>query len=591
MADKKETQKLMPDKGKKEIIVRMYRQGLGDCFLLALPAEKPKEPRYLLVDCGVHKREDQGAERLRQVMDNLAEATGSHLNIVVATHEHEDHLSGFVQKDSPFLSDKLKIDQLWLAWTEKRGDRQADELRKKRGTAQRLIEKALEEVLRTSGGQGFTDEKRVELLRKVRESERPTMPPADEAAVRGVLDKLKEKASQDAAAWDVAALYEGAGLGAAKKSTARVKPSANELALGLLALKAGVGHTEYCEPGRVLKVAGVSDSDLRVYVLGPPREATLLAKDRPTKIRGTEEGDQGGAYKEVYLSGNPSSRAFELSPKLGLEASEAEGISTPEALRFPFVKSCQRALGPGGSAVPPATKKFIDDYYLNTQESWRRIDGDWLGAAETLALNLASDTNNSGLVLAFEWGPPGEGAVLLFPGDAQVGNWLSWPKQDYKAGGKKMSADDLLKRTLLYKVGHHGSHNATLRRDSERASSAEPLGPPFGLELMNDIVAMIPVDWDAAKKKMPDPWKMPHEPLYRRLREKAQLRVLRSDALLNPLDAGRETGDLVPEKTEWRDVPGLKGVRWRRSEEVFKAGKEEPIYYDLAIELRKRNDS
>ena len=35
---------------------------------------------------------------------------------------------------------------------------------------------------------------------------------------------------------------------------------------------------------------------------------------------------------------------------------------------------------------------------------------------------------------------------------------------------------------------------------------------------MNDIVALVPVDWAAAQKKMPNPWRMPHEPLYRRLR-------------------------------------------------------------------------
>ena len=39
---------------------------------------------------------------------------------------------------------------------------------------------------------------------------------------------------------------------------------------------------------------------------------------------------------------------------------------------------------------------------------------------------------------------------------------------------------------------------------------------------MNDIIAMIPVDTEAAQKKMPDPWKMPHEPLYRRLRERSR---------------------------------------------------------------------
>ena len=48
-----------------------------------------------------------------------------------------------------------------------------------------------------------------------------------------------------------------------------------------------------------------------------------------------------------------------------------------------------------------------------------RIEG-----AGRLALQLDSDTNNTSLVLAIEL--IASGRVLLFPGDAQVGNWLSW---------------------------------------------------------------------------------------------------------------------------------------------------------------------
>ena len=56
----------------------------------------------------------------------------------VATHEHADHLSGFVQKGSPFLEGKIEIDQLWVGWTEKVGDGQADQLREKHGIAREM---------------------------------------------------------------------------------------------------------------------------------------------------------------------------------------------------------------------------------------------------------------------------------------------------------------------------------------------------------------------------------------------------------------------------------------------------------------------
>ena len=35
------------------VAVRMYRQGHGDCFLLALPRKDGNEPVYVLIDCGL----------------------------------------------------------------------------------------------------------------------------------------------------------------------------------------------------------------------------------------------------------------------------------------------------------------------------------------------------------------------------------------------------------------------------------------------------------------------------------------------------------------------------------------------------------
>ena len=68
--------------------------------------------------------------------------------------------------------------------------------------------------------------------------------------------------------------------------------------------------------------------------------------------------------------------------------------------------------------------------YYAKGRSWRRVDDDWLGYAGQLALQLDSDTNNTSLVLAFELS--GGGDVLLFPGDAQVGNWLSWESLEWQ---------------------------------------------------------------------------------------------------------------------------------------------------------------
>ena len=62
------------------------------------------------------------------------------------------------------------------------------------------------------------------------------------------------------------------------------------------------------------------------------------------------------------------------------------------------------------------------------------MDGEWLDIATDLALQLDSATNNTSLVLAIE--RIADGKVLLFPGDAQQGNWRSWHADalDWSAG-------------------------------------------------------------------------------------------------------------------------------------------------------------
>jgi hypothetical protein len=140
--------------------------------------------------------------------------------------------------------------------------------------------------------------------------------------------------------------------------------------------------------------------------------------------------------------------------------------------------------------------------------TWQRIDHDWLLSVAQLGLQLDSATNNTSLVLAFELGD--HGPVLLFAADAQIGSWKSWltlPEFDTAA---------LLRRTVFYKVGHHGSHNATLKEG--------------GLEAMDSpgLVAAIPVNQDFANNSKH--WQMPAPPLYARLKERTRGRILRADA-------------------------------------------------------------
>ncbi|MBL8233962.1 MAG: MBL fold metallo-hydrolase [Bryobacterales bacterium] len=70
----------------------------------------------------------------------------------------------------------------------------------------------------------------------------------------------------------------------------------------------------------------------------------------------------------------------------------------------------------------------------------------------SIVRELDNQMNNTSVILLFEAG----GKRLLFPGDAQIENW-SFALRRLKEQGKS----DLLSEVDLYKVGHHGSLNAT----------------------------------------------------------------------------------------------------------------------------------
>jgi len=69
-----------------------------------------------MIDCGVVLGSARSCTIMNQVMDNIVEVTGGEIDLLIATHEHWDNLSGFVQAKQSF--DRLKVGQVWLAWTE-----------------------------------------------------------------------------------------------------------------------------------------------------------------------------------------------------------------------------------------------------------------------------------------------------------------------------------------------------------------------------------------------------------------------------------------------------------------------------------------
>lgn len=438
---------------KPQVRIRMYRKLLGDCFLLTIGDPKAQRDKrsHILIDCGVLQHVPNETQLMKAVAADIRETVGNYVDLLVITHEHWDHISGFAhaRKD---LIDTLGIRQLWLAWTERRGDPQADTLR---GTSQ-----AAKAVVAMAAGA------------------------AGNSNATGSLEDFNGPVKQG-------------------------RLSSTEIIPALIDRATKTGTVEYLEPGRVLDTPG--PLGLRANILAPPRNPEKLMKDLPSS----------GSAKETYIF-NPRDFAASVANRYALAGGLAAAFDN--AGTGPFGRTYRRSIDEVKAATN-STERWLRGRYFADRDEWRTIDNDWLDAAGALALKLDSDTNNTSVVLALELEPGGD--VLLFAADAQVGNWLSWHDQQYPTpslpGVQSIPARDLLRRTIFYKVGHHASHNATLKE--------------LGLELMMHpgLCAMIPVVEAEARREKDGKavhrgWDMPYPDLYAKLLAKTEKRLLRGDA-------------------------------------------------------------
>ena len=442
--------------------VRMYRQGLGDCFLVTFP-RKRREPFQILIDCGALGRDKVF---MTQIVEHIRDSVRSgskgkaRLDVVVATHEHKDHLSGFNQARTLF-DDDFEFGSVWLGWTENL---------------------TMPEV------------------KKLKETKRKAV-----AKLHAALASPRAIAAQSLAGVDALLNFsrdeDDVGTGRVSEAIEYLKRR------GKVA-----GDLRYLEPGmEPFELEGVEG--VRVYVLGPPRDPTLLKTSEVT-----ERMKREGVVYHLSSSGEAGMDALgaALTSSPGTDGDRYHPFSQEHRIprEVPIAENSQ-TLKPNPYFA--GIRAFVAQTYDKAGQAWRRIDDDWLTAFGQLALDLDNDTNNTCVVLAFEF--EGTREVLLFVGDAQVGSWQSWAKLTFRTRGRPdpVPAHDLLARTVFYKVGHHSSHNATLKAG--------------GLELMNreDLVAFIPLDEETARNQGTKGWEMPAPSLFKALQQKTGGRVVISD--------------------------------------------------------------
>ncbi|MEO8649841.1 MAG: MBL fold metallo-hydrolase, partial [Acidobacteriota bacterium] len=228
MLPKKKTAGLKPD----TIRIRMYRVGFGDCFLLSIP--NGNGHKHVVIDCGVH-----GSGNIKTIglaVENIRTETGSKIAAIIATHSHQDHISGFSE-----AWEMMDVEQVWLPWSEDPMDELALKWSKKQAKlAEDLMRHFVAQAALNSADASTPDRKK---------------------AVNAVFNLV---GSEDALGL----------LGAAAASNAG-KLASN--AKAMKRLKEGLKDAEvkYLEAGKVMPNA-LGIAGLEVQVLGPPREERFL---------------------------------------------------------------------------------------------------------------------------------------------------------------------------------------------------------------------------------------------------------------------------------------------------------------------------
>jgi len=212
----------------------------------------------------------------------------------------------------------------------------------------------------------------------------------------------------------------------------------NAASLALLKGQLGVKPV-YCHIGQTPELPKeLADAGLEAEVLGPPpKDATAFMKLKDLK-KGV------GQYLEASERRSAAGGAFR---PFGEEWRGSASDYPPEAFR---------EWAPRVAGVAP---DFRTRHHKPLEQA---VQDAQPGVLLTAVKQLDAFLNNQSLVVLFTY----RGKKLLFAGDAQAGNWEYWlydGDQPSKTPAAKLGTRgaSVLGQLDFYKVGHHGSTNAT----------------------------------------------------------------------------------------------------------------------------------